>query len=131
MERKKSNIVYLDTHIVEWLCSGLFDKISDKAKDIINSHDIAISPMVKLELQYLYDIKRTTKKPDYVINKLAGSIGLYIDKTDFDAVITKALDIDWTRDLFDRIIVATAKLTNSPLITADRLIREKYKAAVI
>ncbi|MBL0378055.1 MAG: hypothetical protein JKP90_00020 [Desulfofustis sp. PB-SRB1] len=56
-------MIYIDTHIAVWLCAGVVGKLSDKAKDLLNGHEIRISPIVRLELQYLYEIKRVTLPP--------------------------------------------------------------------
>ena len=50
--------IYLDTHVVAWLYSGLTDKLTDLAKTLINDNEVYISAIVRLELQYLYEIKR-------------------------------------------------------------------------
>ena len=46
------------------------------------------------------------------------------------AVISHAMTLTWTRDPFDRLLVATAMLHKAPLITQDRTIRENYAEAV-
>nr|WP_235927108.1 hypothetical protein [Gloeocapsopsis dulcis] len=38
------------------------DKLSELAKSIINENEVYISATVRLELQYLYEIKRITDK---------------------------------------------------------------------
>jgi len=61
---------------------------------------------------------------------LRRDIGLETCKQPFAAVVGAALTLDWTRDPFDRIIVAQASHRESPLLTADQNIREHYSAAV-
>ncbi len=49
----------------------------------------------------------------------------------FEVVATAALDEDWTRDPFDRLIVAHAKASGlAPLITSDEKIRLHYPRAI-
>jgi PIN domain nuclease of toxin-antitoxin system len=60
MARNKQSVVFLDTHITVWLYAGLIEKISQTAKKTIEANDLLISPMVKLELQYLFEIGRIT-----------------------------------------------------------------------
>jgi len=55
-------VIYLDSHIVVWLYTGLTQKLSNLAKELINNNEIFISPIVRLELQYLYEIGRVTEK---------------------------------------------------------------------
>ena len=46
------------------------------------------------------------------------------------ALITQALREKWTRDPFDRLIVANAKAAGAPLITKDERIRKHYRRAI-
>ena len=62
-------MIYIDTHIVVWLYAGQVEKLSDQAKDLLNDNEIQISPIVRLELQYLNDIKRiTASAPNFCHN---------------------------------------------------------------
>ena len=71
-------MIYLDTHVVAWLYAGLTDKLTDIAKTLINENEVYISPIVRLELQYLYDIKRIKDEPDAIISYLSEQIDLKI-----------------------------------------------------
>ena len=51
-------MTYLDTHVVAWLYAGEFGKLSKAAAERIHEDNPFISPVVVLELQYLYDIGR-------------------------------------------------------------------------
>jgi len=50
-------LIYLDTHIVVWLYTGLLEKFSQSIQTILNENEILISPIVRLELAYLYEIE--------------------------------------------------------------------------
>ncbi len=86
--------------------------------------------MVKLELAYLKEIKKINPTPDHVINVLSKSIGLEVAASHFPHVIAIAQGLHWTRDAFDRIIVAEAKLHSAPLVTRDKNILRHYSLAV-
>ena len=45
-------------------------------------------------------------------------------------IIDEALKMDWTRDVFDRLLTAEAERNKSGFITADEDIRANYKQAV-
>ena len=122
-------MIYLDTHIAVWLYSGDFGRLSDLSKELINEQDIFISPIVILELQYLYEIKRITKKSNDVIADLSNRIGLEVCNKDFISIITKAANFKWTRDPFDRIIVSNAALGGDILVTKDLAMLNNYKHA--
>ncbi|HAN74091.1 MAG TPA: transposase [Planktothrix sp. UBA8407] len=122
-------MIYLDTHVVVWLYAGLTDKLSDLAKSLINTHDLYISPMVRLELKYLYEIGRISEQPDPIIADLGDIIGLRICEQDFNKVIGYSLGLDWTRDPFDRLIVAHAAVNGNILLTKDNIILANYVQA--
>ncbi|WP_330205352.1 type II toxin-antitoxin system VapC family toxin [Cyanobacterium sp. Dongsha4] len=122
-------MIYLDTHVVVWLYGGLIEKLSDTAKSLINQEEIYISPIVRLELQYLYEIERITFSADDILNDLSTRIGLNICQRNFNSIVTQALTINWTRDPFDRLIVAHALIHHDILITKDNNILENYNYA--
>ncbi len=122
-------MIYLDTHVVVWLYSGLTDRLSDLAKSLINDHELYVSPMVRLELQYLYEIERITVQSDIILTDLSNRIGLMVCGKDFNLIISQALGISWTRDPFDRLILASALLNGDLLLTKDINILSNYSYA--
>jgi len=122
-------LIYLDTHVVVWLYAGLTDKLSELAKSLINAQTSYISPMVRLELKYLYEIGRISELPDPIIADLSHVIGLKICQEDFNQVIGYSLGLDWTRDPFDRLIVAHAAINGKILLTKDTKILANYAQA--
>lgn len=122
-------MIYLDTHVVVWLYAGLTEKLSDLAQELINDQEIYISVIVRLELQYLYEIQRITDKSDLIISDLSHRIGLKLCNLNFNLIISQAFKITWTRDPFDRIITANASLNNKILITKDQNILNNYHKA--
>lgn len=97
-------MIYLDTHVVLWLYVGERNKLSDFVRSIIAQEFLlACSPIVRLELQYLYEIRRITDQPNVILDDLLERIDLNICKKDFSLIIDQALGISWTRDVFDRL----------------------------
>ncbi len=123
-------MIYLDTHVVVWLFAGQTERLSETARFYINANDIFISPIVSLELQFLFEIERITQKPKTVVSALSDAIGLGICDKDFYQVVQCAQPYSWTRDPFDRIIVAQAALNGNALITKDQTILTHFKHAV-
>jgi PIN domain nuclease of toxin-antitoxin system len=119
-------LIYLDTHVVVWLYAGLLEKFSQAARDLINEHEIDISPIVLLELQYLYETQRVTKDASIIVADLSQRIGLKVCDKDFNAIVSRALALSWTRDPFDRMIVAHAGLHDNLLISKDQNILDHY-----
>ncbi|MCF6318809.1 MAG: PIN domain-containing protein [Proteobacteria bacterium] len=122
-------MIYLDTHIVVWLYAGDVQKLSLESRKLINSHELYISPIVKLELQYLFEIKRISKQPNEILEDLFKRIGLKRCNQPFIDISNRATEIFWTRDPFDRIIVANASLENKILLTKDMTILDNYQFA--
>ncbi len=122
-------MIYLDTHVVVWLYAGLVDKFSKPVRDLINEQDVTISPIVRLELQYLFEIGKVSVEPDHIVIDLANRIGLRTSDADFNTIVSNALAISWTRDPFDRIIVANAGLSDSILLSKDQGILNFYPYA--
>ncbi|MGQ0652222.1 MAG: type II toxin-antitoxin system VapC family toxin [Betaproteobacteria bacterium] len=121
---------YLDTHVVVWLYAGETERISRPAAALINTEALRASPVVLLELRYLQEIGRLNASPQAVLADLKRRLDLELEDRPLEALVRQALDLDWTRDAFDRLIVAQAALDAAPLITTDRTIRANYPRAV-
>ncbi len=100
------SIVYLDTHVVCWLYEADFGKLSQPALREIEKGELFISPIVDLELQYLFEIDRIIDNSDAIIAHLSEKIELRVSAIPFQQVIQKAKSLNWSRDPFDRIISA-------------------------
>lgn len=124
-------MIYLDTCVVVWLFGGEMHKLSEPAIDAIQVEPaILVSPAVVLELQLLHEIKRARNTASKVIERLAADIGLAVCRLPFATVVEHAVDITWTRDPFDRLIVAHARANNAALVTKDARIRQHYGACI-
>jgi len=123
-------LIYLDTHIVVWLYAGKIEKLSEPAKELINDHEVFISPAVRLELQYLFEIQRVTDEANEIVFDLSDRIGLKLCDKSFNTIVSNALDLSWTRDPFDRIIVANATVNRNILVTKDQNILKNYEKAM-
>ena len=123
--------VYLDTHAAVFLHAGEIELLGTEGKRQIEEHDLLISPMVLLEFAYLFEKKTVRFKARDIYTVLNASFGITLCTIPAPAVADIALDLDWTRDPFDRIIVAQAIANqNATLITRDRNIRLNYRNAI-
>ncbi len=122
--------VSLDTHVVVWLYEGALERISLDAQKAIDENECVISPVAFLELQYLYESKKITKQADEIFNELQNQIALTMLETSFKAVVQEAVKVSWTRDPFDRLIVAHAQFHRIPLITKDKKINKHYRNSI-
>ena len=122
-------VTYLDTHVLAWLYAGRVDLLSRRAKRLLESEDLLISPMVVLELEYLHEIGRLTERSSSVLHSLQAQIGLQICTLPFASVVEAARAQSWTRDPFDRVIVGQAVAAHGTLVTKDAITRRHYKRA--
>ena len=65
-----------------------------------------------------------------MLSDLSRKLGLAQAEGDFSSVATALLGLGWTRDPFDRLIVAHAAFHGATLLTKDRAIRRNYRYAV-
>jgi PIN domain nuclease of toxin-antitoxin system len=123
-------LIYADTHVVAWLYAGRPDLIPPRARTLIEDNPLLVSPMVALELEYLFETGRISEPARVVLQALGRDIGLRLCDLPFADVAGAAMRQSWTRDPFDRIIVAHAALRRTSLITEDATIRAHYDRAL-
>lgn len=124
-------IAYLDTNVVVWLSQNKVNRISGEAQRVIRTADLLMSPMVLLELQYLHEIGRIKLPARDVQLKLAHETPVRVCDLPFPAMAEIAVHEGWTRDPFDRMIVANAKANGlAYLISADEEIASHYPRTI-
>lgn len=127
---EQSRLVHLDTHVVIWLYEGRYEELSKAARSLIEEGRCVISPMVRLELQYLFEVGRNERDADFVLAALRQLMDLDVSGAPLNEVVKQGLSITWTRDVFDRLIVAHAVYEDAPLLTRDHRIRDNFSGAV-
>ena len=123
-------MIHLDTHVIVWLVIGDLARISSKAKQKIEFAELHISPIVLLEIEYLFEIgkvKHNARKFEEVIEN---DLGIQIADSNYLSIVRSSYREKWTRDPFDRMIVAHARMENAELVSGDRLVLEKYGKCV-
>lgn len=123
-------MIYLDTHIVVWLFAGMIEKLRPEIIGLLERSELRISPMVRLELAFLYEIGRITYSDSEILEELSQSIELIECPKSFGSIVKTATSLTWTRDPFDRIIVAQALVHDAPLLTYDQRIARYYPKTV-
>lgn len=122
-------MIHVDTHVVAWLYEGRTDLIPEAVANLLEANELLVSPMVELELEYLHEIGRAEVGSRAVIDDLRSRIGLALSSASFASIIEHARRLPWTRDPFDRIIVATAIADDAELLTRDASILAHYPKA--
>jgi PIN domain nuclease of toxin-antitoxin system len=124
-------IAYLDTNVVVWLAQGIVTRLSPRARQVLEDADLLISPMVLIELEYLHEVHRLKLAAQDIHAKLQHEIGLRVCDLAFFSVASVVIGEKWTRDPFDRTIVAQAKANGlAPLVSADEEMQKHYIRAV-
>jgi len=124
-------IAYLDTHVVLWLVAGKVNRLSSKARGLLEKADLRLSHMAFLELEYLHELRRTKFSARDLLKKVNHETNLSFCDLSFSEIAGAALDEKWTRDPFDRLIVANAKANGFAwLISADEMMRKHYPRTV-
>ena len=123
-------MIYLDTHVVVWLYQKDKNRFTAETLALIDKEELLISPIIELELEYLFEIERISERAEIILDYLKEKTGLKICNIPFQDIIKKATLSKWTRDPFDRIITAQAAVNSSILITKDKQIRKHYSKAV-
>jgi PIN domain nuclease of toxin-antitoxin system len=127
---RAEQVTYLDTHVVIWLFGGEGHRLSSAATERIRDEELLVSPAVVLELQLLHEIGRLRAVALRVIERLSSEIGLAVCGLPFTSVLEQAVKQSWTRDPFDRLIVAQASANDAALVTKDGEIRGNYKRSI-
>jgi PIN domain nuclease of toxin-antitoxin system len=123
-------VIHLDTHAVAWLYAGDLARFPQPVCEVLEAEDLVVSPIVELELQLLYEIRRIADPGRTILDDLMARVGLQMSNAPFHRVVAAAGKLDWTRDPFDRLIVGQAMADAARLVTRDRVIREHYRAAL-
>jgi PIN domain nuclease of toxin-antitoxin system len=123
-------VIYLDTHVVVWLYAGEHGRLARTGRRLIETQSLLISPVLLLELALLEETGQIKVRAQAIIAELQESLALSICDLPFTEVAVVSLQQKWTRDPFDRLIVAQAAVRGARLITKDRLIRRHFKDVV-
>ena len=120
----------LDTHVAVGLYEGHTRGLGAEARRAIDRDVVTISPVVLLEIEILHEIRRIRESAKVIAAALAKDLDIHVAGDRFSDVASESLSWGFTRDPFDRLIVAHAALAKAALITQDTLIRFRYPKAI-
>lgn len=123
-------MIMLDTHVAVALYEGRTGGLGAAAKRAIDREVVAISPAVLLEIELLHEIGRLRVGAMPVSVRLSEDLSIRVAGERFADVAVEALGIGFTRDPFDRLIVAHASLMKAGLVTQDATLRYRYPKAM-
>lgn len=123
-------VIMLDTHIAVALYDGRTAGLSNKALRAIDRESVWMSPAVLLELELLHEIGRVRIGAAAIAAHMETQLSIRVAGERFRDVASEALALGFTRDPFDRLIMAHAALLKAPLITHDTLLARHYPAVL-
>jgi PIN domain nuclease of toxin-antitoxin system len=108
-------VILLDTNALIWV-----DQAHARTRPLMRARRrLYISPASLLELQFLEEAGRIRLRRGSV-HSMADDERWMLDDPPAGSWFIRALDVGWTRDPFDRLIVAHAHLRGWRLATADQ-----------
>ena len=113
---------HLDTHVALWMAAGDSRRRLKPLEPLLRKGTLYLSPLVILELQLLFELGRLGARAEEVVGVLLEDHGVEEAPGDLKEIGRQAMALAWTRDPFDRLIVAHAIAHGSVLLTADRTI---------
>ena len=121
-------MIFLDTHSAVFLFESI-KKIPRQAWKFLESDQVVLSPMARLELEWLHEARQIRHEPATVFDYLARDFGVTVETEGWARAAEIAQVLNWTRDPFDRLIAAHAMVWGEPLLTKDSLMQEHYPLA--
>lgn len=119
-------VIMLDTHVAVALYEGRTGGLQPATKRALDREAASISPAVLLELELLHEIGRLRIGAQPIARHLDEHLAIRVAGERFADVATQALALAFTRDPFDRLIVAHAALLHAPLVSQDTHLRRYY-----
>lgn len=111
-------IFHVDTHVAVWLRMGDARRLRPIRKHLARAQ-LLLSPFAVLELQTLYEIGRLRETARWIIDSLSSEHGVELARDAVEGAATRALDLSFTRDPYDRLIAGHALAAGATLLTAD------------
>jgi PIN domain nuclease of toxin-antitoxin system len=115
----------LDTHFLLWVVTGAARL--DEFPWLDEYAPWGVSPVSLLEVQFLGEAGRLEVESNAFVSALKQDPRFLIDEVPLLALIEQALPLSWTRDPFDRLLVAHSTARRTPLCTVDREIRRRHR----
>jgi PIN domain nuclease of toxin-antitoxin system len=124
------SVVMIDTHVAVALYKGRVTTLSRQAQRLLDGAVVRYSPIVTLELELLCEIGRAQVEAGAVCRFLSRELEITESPERLSDIVRHALPLRFTRDPFDRLIVAHADLLRAPLITLDERMHQHYSRAL-
>lgn len=120
-------MILLDTNAVLWALAGN----SRAAPLLAQERSLRLSPVSLLEIRFLVEVGKLRLAPGRSVAEIANDSRWKLDSPSSARLFAAALELDWTRDPFDRLIVAHARYRRWRLATGDRVLQERLATEAI
>jgi len=111
-------VILLDTNALLWLLVG-----HPRAGPLQEAAGrLYLSPVSLLELKFLLEAGKLSATAAEPLSVVAADPRWQLDSPSADSLFASALPLEWTRDPFDRLLVAHAHCRRWKLATGDRRI---------
>jgi len=114
----------LDTHFLIWALVG--SKRFAPYAWLERHTPWGVSPISLLEIQFLSEVDRLKVRQPEFADAVLDDPRFIVDEVPLLALVRHALPLDWTRDPFDRLLVAHSTARRTLLCTLDRSIHENH-----
>ena len=120
--------VLLDTHVLIWILTE--DRDLKNVPWVHHQFLWIVSPLSLLETKFLLEKRKIAVELAGVLQDLKVDSRFRVDDVPLEDLCLAAMDLSWTRDPFDRLLVAHSIARKIPFGTADRNIRRHYSNVV-
>jgi PIN domain nuclease of toxin-antitoxin system len=121
--------ILLDTHFLIWLVLG--SKRLAEFPWIDRYRPWGVSPVSFLEIQFLAEIGRLSVRNPEFTAAVMDDASFTVDDIPLVTLVRHALRLDWTRDPFDRLLVAHSSARRVPFCTLDCRVRPRHPLVAV
>lgn len=115
-------MILLDTNALIWLLQR-----HRRAAVLQARPRLQMSPVTVLELQLLVESGKLRLQGNRLIGSVAADPRCVLDEPPAGPWFEQATEVGWTRDPFDRLLVAHARLRGWKLATGDSMLLERLR----
>ncbi|MHC4469615.1 MAG: type II toxin-antitoxin system VapC family toxin [Planctomycetota bacterium] len=118
--------VLLDTHFLLWLLLG-----SDRVREfpwLDRYRPWRVSPVSFLEIAFLGEAGRIEVRTPELMEAVSRDPRFHVDEPPLVSLVRHAVAHTWTRDPFDRLLVAHSVARRIPFCSVDRVVKENHRS---
>lgn len=114
----------LDTHFLLWAVTGAARL--DEFGWLERYAPLGVSPLSFLEIRFLAEAGRLEVRDAEFMEAVSSDPRFVVDEAPLVPIVRHALALTWTRDPFDRLLVAHSRARRVPFCTIDQRIRAHH-----